>query len=157
MDKGTQKKSKQLGMPHRTATYRLRSALLFQLVQQAGRDKCYRCGEKIESYGEFSIEHKIPWLDSENPPGLYFDLDNVSFSHRSCNIADGRRVIAEHGTFNRYSRHGCRCEECTKANREHARKVYWRKKAKLAAIASNNVGKDELNDKVDEKANIHGD
>ena len=39
----------------------------------------------------FSIEHKTPWLDSGDPIGLYFDLDNISFSHLSCNCRASRR------------------------------------------------------------------
>jgi len=39
----------------------------------------------------FSIEHKIPWLDSSDPVGLYFDLNNISFSHHSCNVRAARR------------------------------------------------------------------
>lgn len=39
----------------------------------------------------FSIEHLVPWLDSNNPIELYFDLDNISFSHLSCNIKAARR------------------------------------------------------------------
>ncbi|MBP7540882.1 MAG: hypothetical protein KA802_13235 [Saprospiraceae bacterium] len=36
----------------------------------------------------FSIEHKVSWLNSNNPVELYFDLNNISFSHLSCNISD---------------------------------------------------------------------
>jgi len=131
-----ERKDEALGMPHRTADMRLRREILFQLVQQAGRDICYQCGEKITSYDEFSIEHKEPWLNSDDPPGLFFDLDNISFSHRSCNIRAGSREEAPHGSFWRYSKLGCRCELCTKANREHAREVYRKRKAKKLALAA---------------------
>jgi len=40
----------------------------------------------------FSIEHVIPWLDSEDPVKLFFDLDNISFSHLKCNVEDARKV-----------------------------------------------------------------
>lgn len=39
----------------------------------------------------FSIEHKVPWLHSENPLELYFSLDNISFSHYLCNVKAGRK------------------------------------------------------------------
>lgn len=71
----------------------------------------FSVGEKI-SRENFSVEHKIPWLDSENPVKLYFDLDNIAFSHLSCNIGAGRRNIAKCGTLSAYKR-GCRCESCT--------------------------------------------
>ena len=39
----------------------------------------------------FSVEHVTPWLDSEDPVGLFFDLKNISFSHRNCNSSAARR------------------------------------------------------------------
>ena len=39
----------------------------------------------------FSIEHKVAWLDSENPVDLYFDLENISFSHLKCNVKNSRQ------------------------------------------------------------------
>lgn len=39
----------------------------------------------------FSLEHIEPWLDSEDPVGLFFNQDNISFSHLSCNISDARK------------------------------------------------------------------
>ena len=39
-----------------------------------------------------SIEHKIPWLDSDNPKELFFNLEkNIAFSHLSCNISAARQ------------------------------------------------------------------
>ena len=57
------KKKEQLGMDFGTASGRLKKDIMFMLVQKCGLDKCYRCGEKIETKGECSVEHKIPWLD----------------------------------------------------------------------------------------------
>lgn len=59
----------------------------------------------------FSIEHKIPWLDSEDPTGLFFNLDNISFSHKSCNYEAKRPVPPAHGNITMY-RTGCRCTIC---------------------------------------------
>lgn len=84
MKKSTLRKSEQLGIPFGTACGRLRTSLMFQLVQQAKRDTCFKCGTAIESAEELSIEHKEPWLD--NDPDLFWDLDNIAFSHRRCNV-----------------------------------------------------------------------
>jgi len=116
------KKSKQLGMNHATAAGRLRKMIMFQMMQELGKDSCHQCGEKIESIKDLSVEHKIPWLDSDDPVRLYFDLDNITFSHLKCNSGSRRAEKSRHGTFRRYSKHGCRCFECTKANREKKRK-----------------------------------
>ena len=97
------KKSEQLGMSFGKASHRLRKQVLFQLVQELCWDTCYRCGSQIETVDELSIEHIVPWLDSENPVELFFDLDNISFSHIKCNIACGRKTnrkyesVAERG------------------------------------------------------------
>jgi hypothetical protein len=79
------KKSKQLGMPFGTAAGRLRKKILFQFVQKGNLDICFRCSKKIETDKELSIEHKIEWIDSQDPLKLFFDLDNISFSHQKCN------------------------------------------------------------------------
>lgn len=84
------KKSKQLGMNVSTAQGRLRKDIMFHLAQIIGLDICHQCGGVIETVEEFSIEHKIPWLDSEDPKGMFFDLDNIAFSHLSCNVRASR-------------------------------------------------------------------
>ena len=82
------KKALQLGMNPSTASHRLVKDILFQFISE--NHVCYQCGEEL-TRDTFSIEHKEPWLDSEDPSGLYFDLDNISFSHLTCNIKAGRR------------------------------------------------------------------
>lgn len=86
------KKSKQLGMPIGTATNRLKKQILFNLIKKANENFCFQCGAEIENVNELSIEHKIPWLDSEKPLDLFFNLDNIAFSHLSCNAGAARVV-----------------------------------------------------------------
>ncbi len=85
MSSGNKKKAEQLGMSHGAACNKLKKSILFGFVQDAGLDICYRCGEQIESVDKLSIEHKIPWMDSNNPVKLFFDLENIAFSHLHCN------------------------------------------------------------------------
>jgi hypothetical protein len=85
------KKAAQLGMPLGTAQGRLLKQLLFRMAQELERDVCFQCGEKINSVEEFSIEHKQPWLDVSVE--LYWDLANIAFSHRVCNIRAARRDV----------------------------------------------------------------
>ncbi len=86
------KKSEQLGMQPTTASRRLQRKLLWHFATTCNKISCYcfRCGNPITG-GDFNIDHKVPWLDSDDPVGLYFDLDNISFSHDSCNKAAARR------------------------------------------------------------------
>ena len=78
-------KRKQLGMDPGTAANRLSRKLLYELGDRLDMQWCYHCAAKIEGIEDMSIEHKVPWLHSEDPVGLYFDMDNIAFSHKSCN------------------------------------------------------------------------
>lgn len=79
-------KSKFLNENFSTANGRLRRNILFLLVQQTYRDVCFRCGEKIRTVDDFSIDHKEPWLHVSKE--LFWDLTNIAFSHRKCNVSD---------------------------------------------------------------------
>ena len=72
-----------------TATHRLKKSLMLRLAQRCGMDWCCRCGERIDTEHELSVEHVKPWLDVD--PSLFWDLDNIAFSHLSCNIGAARR------------------------------------------------------------------
>lgn len=112
MTNSNRKKAEQLGVPFGTANGRLKKKILFHLVVACGRDTCYRCKKKITSKDDLSIEHKTPWIDSEKPVDLFFDIDNIAFSHMSCNISAARKITKrKHPSVSSYRR-GCRCEEC---------------------------------------------
>ena len=96
LKRNNQKKYDQLGMPIGTAANRLRKLIMFSMARELNRIACYYCNEEIENVEDFSIEHKIPWLDSKEPVKLYFDLTNIAFSHLSCNIG-ARRSNAPYG------------------------------------------------------------
>lgn len=104
------KKAKQLGMNPSTAQNRLTKDILFKLICETGKNFCYHCKEEI-TRETLSIEHKTPWLDSKDPVGLFFDLDNIAFSHLSCNAAAARKDGGKCGTIAQYRR-GCRCDAC---------------------------------------------
>lgn len=80
----SKEQSEKLCMNHRSACTRLTRDLLFKYIIKAGH-KCFRCGGEL-TRETFSIDHKVSWLHGENPPGLFFDLDNIAFSHLKCNI-----------------------------------------------------------------------
>ena len=75
--------AKQLGMSQGAANNKLRKMLLFTLVQQTNQDNCFKCGNKIETVEEFSVEHKLPWEGRDSD--LFWNLDNIAFSHLQCN------------------------------------------------------------------------
>lgn len=89
MGNSNKKKYEQLGMPLGTAQNRLKKLILFALIQDACLDNCFQCGKKIKKVQDLSIEHKVPWLD--NDVKLFWDLENIAFSHLKCNSASARK------------------------------------------------------------------
>jgi hypothetical protein len=77
------KKHQQLGMNAGTASHRLVKDILFRFVVEAGHT-CFRCGGAL-TRESFSIEHKEAWLDSADPKAMFFDQNNIAFSHLGCN------------------------------------------------------------------------
>ena len=110
------KKQQQLKMSYGKANGILKKAILFELIKKCKLDICYRCNKQIENVSELTVEHKIPWLDSDDPIKVFFDLENITFSHYSCNYSAARnanRGTGKHPSIQFYKK-GCRCAECTK-------------------------------------------
>ena len=105
---------KQLGESAPNARAKLIKVLMFDMVKKLELDTCFQCGEKIETIEEFSIEHKIPWLNAENARELFSDINNIAYSHLFCNKSAGRgptKEVIKHPSMYAYYK-GCRCEEC---------------------------------------------
>ena len=75
-----------LGCSYSTARNRLRVRIIYDLFHRLNALSCYRCGEHIADHQELSIDHKIAWLNSDDPSGLYFDVTNLAASHKRCNL-----------------------------------------------------------------------
>jgi hypothetical protein len=84
-----------LGMSHGTASHRLKKLILFNLLQELGRDGCFVCGEKISDVEALSIEHKKPWLFVD--VALFWDLENIAFSHLRCNRPHRMSTVGNRG------------------------------------------------------------
>ncbi len=117
------KKAEQLKMNPSTASGRLVKDIIFGFLVKE-KIVCHHCDRPM-TRENYSIEHKEPWLDSENPVGLYFDLENISFSHLRCNIKASRNNMTskqKHPSISAYENRGCRCAECTELKRIHNKK-----------------------------------
>lgn len=126
MKQSNDKKAQQLGMPIGTASAKLRKSIIFSLIKELGKDYCFQCSAQIEHEHELSIEHKTPYLDSENPKELFFSLENIAFFHLNCNVRAARqKKELAHPSQQSYAR-GCRCKGCTEENRKRVSK--WRSK-----------------------------
>lgn len=99
------RRANQLGMPFGTAHHRLRKLILFHLLRKCGEDICYRCHERIAVVEDLSIEHKEPWEGIDST--LFWDIDNIAFSHINCNrphhrsggkVAGLRKKVGPEGT-----------------------------------------------------------
>lgn len=97
------------------ASHRLVKDLLFDFVVKAGH-KCYRCNGEL-TRDTFSIEHKKAWLDSGEPVQLFFDLDNIAFSHMKCNFGAAKKMVSK---FTK--------EELLEKDRNRKKAAYWKKK-----------------------------
>lgn len=118
------KKKEQLGMHLGTASARLRKLLIFNFLKELKRDYCFQCKLQIKNIEELSIEHKKNWMYSEDPIKFFFDLNNIAFSHLTCNVRSGKGYKGKRKEFckrghkmteeNRYIINGnnIRCWEC---------------------------------------------
>jgi hypothetical protein len=75
--------AEQLGMSHGAAAQRLRKNLLFHLLKRLKENMCLVCKQEIVDSSELSIEHIKPWEGRSTD--LFWDIENISFSHLSCN------------------------------------------------------------------------
>ena len=62
-------KTAHLGMPFGTAMHTLRKMIIFHMAQRLEEDFCFKCGVKIATVEELSVEHKVPWLHGD--PSLF--------------------------------------------------------------------------------------
>jgi len=101
-----------LGASHHTARNRLNRKILYHLAGNLGLLDCWQCGKFIETVEEFSVEHKSPylWVDVD----LYWDMDNIAFSHYACNAKKIRNGKPPKHNYSRYANSGCRCDICVK-------------------------------------------
>jgi hypothetical protein len=83
------KKAERLGMPYGTACNRLKKMVMFNMAKELGIDICFKCRLPIEDLKEFSVEHKVPWIDQD--PETFWDLNNVAFAHLGCNYTAARK------------------------------------------------------------------
>ncbi len=83
-----EKKSFELKMSYGKACNILRKNILFNLAKKLKLNICYRCGKKIVDINKFSIDHKKSWQNTTQPIKLFFDFNNIAFSHLKCNIAN---------------------------------------------------------------------
>lgn len=102
-----EKRARQLGMNPSTAVGRLRKMVLFNRIKRVGEDVCYRCGEKITNVKDLSLDHKIPWLDNDTT--LFWDLDNIAWSHCNCNSL-ARRTTKGQTVLRRTKQSSCTSE-----------------------------------------------
>lgn len=72
-----------LGVSFSTANQRLRKMILFRLLRKCGENTCFKCKESIDRIEDLSTEHIKPWEGIS--VDLFWDLENIAFSHIRCN------------------------------------------------------------------------
>ena len=97
----------QLGMSPSKARAQLLRRVLFDFIKRLSLDNCFQCGQKIEKLEELTLEHKIPWLHKN--PQLFWDIENIAFSHHICNSAKTRPANSRCEAGNHWCNH---CKQC---------------------------------------------
>lgn len=126
-------KSEFLNMNHGTAQHRLRKLILFKYITLAGDDICFKCNMKIIKVEDLSIEHKQSWLNVSTD--LFWDLDNIAFSHLRCNKPDRlhnkyKTICPKgHSDYKAYGKHNYR--HCKVCNRDRTREYKRRQRAQM--------------------------
>lgn len=82
-----------LGEKLSTAKSKLNKLLMFELAKKCNMDTCFRCGEKIEDISDFTIDHKESWMLGDSPVQLFYDMNNIAFSHAKCNYEAGTKTF----------------------------------------------------------------
>ncbi len=62
---------------------------MYHLAGKLNLLNCFRCDEQILNIKDFTIDHKKEWL--YNDKNLFWDINNIAFSHLSCNSAAARQ------------------------------------------------------------------
>lgn len=96
-----EKLNQALGMKQQTARKRLERMIILHWGRKCGFGNCYQCNQPINSIEDMSIEHIKPWggneygLDAD--PELFWDLENIALSHKTCNTSCGRSGLGKLG------------------------------------------------------------
>ncbi len=129
------KRKEQLGIYIGTAQRRLMKLLLFKYIKKAGENYCCRCLQEIKSSDDMSMDHLKDWMNSIDPERLFFDLDNIAFSHLNCNCKANKYGKRKHPGLQAYRR-GCRCNECKRIASEKRTRLKIEKLEKEKSGAS---------------------
>ena len=108
MDRGILKKSQQLKRSYSTARVKLQKMLLFEFTKRLKLNFYCRCKKEITEINDFTMDHIKPWLNSEDPIGLFCDINNVLFSHLSCNCGCTSMPHRKNKIGNMYWCSGCK-------------------------------------------------
>jgi len=75
-----------IGMSHASASRQLYRMILLKYLKKLGLNICFRCKKPIEDVETLSLDHKVDWMNHENAHALFWDINNIAFSHKKCNV-----------------------------------------------------------------------
>jgi len=84
--------------------------LIFRQLERLSENECFRCGSLIVDAEDLSLDHKTAHQGNQD---LFWDLDNLAWSHRRCNFSHGGKIG---GMKNRESGHAARLGSSQKGN-----------------------------------------
>jgi hypothetical protein len=137
-------KSEFLGTNYGAATQKLRKFIIFKLLVKHGENICFQCGNTIENVDDLSVEHIKPWLGKR--VDLFWDLDNIAFSHLACNRRASSGGFKKGHTFraHKVSEGNSFCAKCLKElplDNFHKNKTRFRGVEKYCKSCRNKIRK----------------
>lgn len=69
----------EMGFAH--ANHRLKQQIIYNMAEKSRLNMCFKCGQKIRSVEDLSIEHINGWNNEQE----LLDINNISISHLHCN------------------------------------------------------------------------
>lgn len=117
-----------------TARSKLYKEIVFSLAVECKKNVCLRCNKTISKSSEFTVDHKIGWRFKTNASELFFDLNNIAFSHNSCNssFVGGRR-----GRQGETGVRGVAFIPTRKSPKKYKVMVHWKKKRHIIGYFEN--------------------
>lgn len=117
-------------VPYHKAYDKMRNIIFFETFKKSGKNICCRCGNKIETCKEFTLDHVIPWRNKpkEEALKLLVDKDNIKFAHKQCNVNDTQ--ISKSGywgvTQHPQEQYKSQWQARFKANKKTTSLKYWK-------------------------------
>ena len=85
---------------------KLTKLMMFKMAKECELLTCNKCGFEITDWERIGLDHIKPWRQEEDPEKareLFWDLNNLAFVHKGCNVNDHKLGTSKSGYISVYS------------------------------------------------------